>query len=237
MPLFTSRTWVDPQKEILQYFSQAFYSKHSWHWLYGYKSSIYLLQRIDLRVCGCKVADIIKVPSTQHERSERRRILMVSEIQEGNILKTFFLTVKSSAPQENTFKSEANDYLDISCLLYTSQTFSVRFMITSIDTIRIIEFLLGNNEMSPKLKWKERGRIRSNLAPFWHKPSSLVSTQYRTEPDHYLQRLQILEYNLCKTHSTFRRLRIMLWGDLEQAMHKAILFYYICLPEKFVIYT
>lgn len=189
-------------------------------------------QSIDLRVCGCKITEIFQIPWNPREVSEGRRIMRVSKIQEGNVLRALFLTVQSSMSHGNAFKSEANDFLEISCIINTSQNSLVKFMITSVDTIRIIEFLLGNNGRSSKFKWKERGRIRSNLAPLWHKPNPIVSAQYGTEVDHLLW-LQILKYKSHKPYSTLRKLRMMLWDDLEHAMQKAFLFYCIRYPESF----
>lgn len=141
-------------------------------------------------------------------------------------------------------------YIEISCLrchclpesntnhidaLEEQQLLSYKYYITSIEMIKLIEFIIGTSAETPQdleAIRKERGRIRSNLVPFWSKwtvnsKSNLdkmhdIKWRYRIEMGE-----RIMAYKYRKPRDFDKEIRVLNWENLEPALHRVLQNYYV----------
>lgn len=192
------------------------------------------VENLDFKIYG-EPEDICRVPWNEHEQLESRRIVRIRRHQEGSKLRAYFLVAITSG---SVMSSEIGDqdYLEVSCIKYIHKDgLKDELLITSIDMIRIIEFLICTKNLG-NLAWRrqERGRIRSNLYPFWHRSCSNTGGPHDEEMHHHLAR-QLQTYKTRKPFRILKCMRFLSWSNLERAIFKALLFYCVCMSERDVL--
>ncbi|KAI5961792.1 hypothetical protein CANMA_003769 [Candida margitis] len=161
---------------------------------------------VELNLIGASVEDICCPKWSVSEKQDRRRIIRIERIQDGQQLILNFTIVGSADENPVTLPAPPNvDVVEVSCLEcdvrsnddYESQSSddetgnaktpgskSTRFInndpetgnkfqyyITSVEVIEIVELLIGSAFADAGERRRERGRVRSNLVPFWSKKS------------------------------------------------------------------
>lgn len=185
------------------------------------------LHDIDFRVIGGALEDILIRPWTNLEAIEGRRIIRIERSQQGCTLQAHFRVIERPLKQTWREMSHVPEYLEVSCIRFDhADGITKKYFITSVDVIRIVEFLIDNDGLISALKLKERGRIRSNLAPLLFKNWSALRVM------HLQFGKQILRYHSHNSYGMFRYLRLLLWENLVYALGKALLFYCVCIPGE-----
>lgn len=190
-------------------------------------------QHINLKILGTVlIEEINQVPWTDFETMDGRRIIRVDKTQEGNIVKAYFLIVNPHVSVNPNYVTPGLEYVEVSCIKYVHKDgITTEFLITSVEVIQIIEYLVGSNHTNIPLRRQERGRMRSNLASLWHKNCSSTSSRYAREMHQRLGR-QILKYKSRKPYGILKDMRILLWNNLSFALYKALLFYCVAIPDE-----
>ncbi|KAG7195556.1 uncharacterized protein KQ657_003323 [Scheffersomyces spartinae] len=131
-----------------------------------------------------------------------------------------------------------------------------QYYITSVEVIEIVELLIGQNFKDPAERRRERGRVRSNLVPFWSKKpiSSRMSDShaagesalqnriqiaasyppYRTPSNHECRvelAKRIMGYETRKPRGFDKEVRILRWDKLVPALRRALQSYYAEIPQ------
>lgn len=182
---------------------------------------------IDLRIVGDSFEDVLTHPWSHHETLEGRRIIKIEREQSGCTLKAHFL-IKHGQMHSSRGKDGNSKHLEVSCIKFDHEDgITAKYFITSVDVIEIVEFLIDNTTLNSALRWKERGRIRSNLAPLLFKTASELG------PMHLPFENQIQKYKSRKTHRILKTSRLLLWVDLGYALWKALRFYCVFMPVEY----
>lgn len=194
--------------------------------IYDSQSKDQRLLNIDLRMMGGSPEEITNQPWSYREISEGRRIIKVEREQHGCTLRVRFRVIKES--ERLNQEEAANDllsYLEVSCIRFVhNDGVTTNYFITSVDVIKIVEFLIVNNQLNSALKWRERGRIRSNLAPLWFKNWTELG------PMHLPFEKRIRRFHSRSPPKMLKYVRLLLWVNLGYALSKALLFYCVCMP-------
>lgn len=121
-----------------------------------------------------------------------------------------------------------------------------QYYITSVEVVEIVELLIGTQLKDPAERRRERGRVRSNLVPFWSKksissrmdssnynngngspvPSSPTNQDYRVE-----LAKRIMGYEIRKPRGFDKDVRILRWDKLVPALKRALQSYYTEIPQ------
>lgn len=183
------------------------------------------LLNIRLSIIGDSLQETFRKPWSRHEMLEGRRIVIVEREQHGQTLKAHFRVIQEPMSLRQEEKSDHATYLQVSCIRFDHIDGSkTNYFITSVDVIKIVEFLIVNKHLNSTLKWRERGRIRSNLAPLWFNNWSEFG------PMHLPFEKKIPRYHSRSAHKMLKYVRLLLWVNLEHALSKALLFYCVCTP-------
>ncbi|ANZ76446.1 BA75_04152T0 [Komagataella pastoris] len=136
-------------------------------------------------------------------------------------------------------KSNLNRKLSGSSHRAAGSSVGCQYYITSVEVIKIIELLVGSHLIQDsQQKRKERGRVRSNLVPFWSKhpvSSSKKTLRPRSGPacnDDYLAELahRIMTYEIRRPRIFDKNVRILEWAKLGPALQRALQSYYVAVP-------
>lgn len=186
--------------------------------------------RIDLSVSKlCPFESITSTCWTEFEEHDRRRIVRVSKLHNGPSMELEFLIILMRAAQKNHPKDEAN-FIEISCLKFTDiETDNVEFLITALEVVRIVELLVWCDGKKRKLDKDEKGRIRSNLIPLWHRGFMNLGKNLTSSRKEFLEHL--IRYEVRKPFKITKLMRLLSWENLIFALRKAIDFYRIVLLE------
>lgn len=182
---------------------------------------------INFKMIGGDLDDVLSYPWCSREIVEGRRVMRVQRLQHESALKAYFLIVEFPMHLSKRTISGHHNFLEVSCIRFVSSD-SVRtdYFITSVQVIEIIEFLIGNRAINSAVQWKERCRVRSNLASVWFKDWSLLG------PIHLGFENQIQRYNSQNPHTKLKYVRLLRWSNLEYALQKALLFYCVFMPTE-----
>ncbi|KAK6457539.1 uncharacterized protein RJT20DRAFT_125301 [Scheffersomyces xylosifermentans] len=127
-----------------------------------------------------------------------------------------------------------------------------QYYITSVEVVEIVELLIGTQLKDPAEKRRERGRVRSNLVPFWSKKpissrmndSGLSSNsispihqhsdqQQPTNQDFRVELAKrIMGYEIRKPRGFDKEVRILRWDKLVPALKRALQSYYTEIPQS-----
>lgn len=173
---------------------------------------------------------------TERERKEMRRIVRVNCTLDGaQVFARFNVIDGSEDPLLDLYNTE------ISCLECKSgQDKPSHYYITSVDVLKIVELLIGSASLTKESRRKERGRIRSNLVPFWSsKPinskrayGAHSGRQAKTDADYKKELAQrIMAYETRRPRGFDKDVRILEWKNLVPALQRALQSYYVRLPS------
>lgn len=228
---------------------------------------------IELLVNGALVEEICYPPWNASEKEDRRRIIRIERVQNGHKLLANFSIVGGANENPITLPAPPDtDVIEVSCLecttiLYEADDQSAsdddltipingvrdgkynQYYLTSVEVIEIVELLIGTQSMDPADRRKERGRIRSNLVPFWsRKPissrmqdSSSIhpsrSPNYPGQDTHLTNQdyrfelaKRIMAYEIRKPRGFDKEVRILRWDKLIPALKRALQTYYTEIP-------
>ncbi|KAG7840171.1 hypothetical protein KL942_002970 [Ogataea angusta] len=193
------------------------------------------------------------------EKEDKRRIIRIERRQRLNEVIVSF-HILGSAEQETRPAPDGVDVVEVSCLeCYQSldypedddttvvtrggvEPLSRQFYITSVEVIKIVELLIGSQSTNQKECRAERGRIRSNLVPFWSKKpisSKKVTPSEsggefvgKTNADLRNELAQrIMSYETRKPRRFDKEVRVLEWRKLVPALRRALQSYYVKIPN------
>lgn len=226
---------------------------------------------VELLVNGASVEDICYPSWSQSEKEDHRRIIRIERVQNGHKLLANFSIVGAANENPTTLPAPPDiDVIEISCLECTmvmndpnelevsddiSTDFSLntdienkvnQYYVTSVEVIEIVELLIGTHSMDPADRRRERGRIRSNLVPFWSKkpissrmqdsspsrsPVNSSCSPRLTSHDYRLELAKrIMAYEIRKPRGFDKEVRILRWDKLIPALKRALQTYYTEIP-------
>ncbi|EGW34687.1 uncharacterized protein SPAPADRAFT_57736 [Spathaspora passalidarum NRRL Y-27907] len=117
-----------------------------------------------------------------------------------------------------------------------------QYYITSVEVVEIVELLIGTQTKDPAEKRRERGRVRSNLVPFWSKKP--ISSRMHdnavpsssSNPSNHDFRIElakrIMGYEIRKPRGFDKEVRILRWDKLVPALKRALQSYYTEIPKS-----
>lgn len=234
----------------------------------------------ELSSTGSDYKTLCMNPWTGTEQFEMRRIVRIEKFRNLNKFQLHFSVVNTENERADSLDMDGKPYIsgdiepqsiDVSCLecqcapgddgLDHSHK---RFYITSVEVIRIVELMIyDRGSTTPNYqKRRERGRVRSNLLPFWSKsinskkdssaslsPCSRrsVSTsspfpldpesphiEPKTEDDCKQQLAQrIMSYQTRKPRGFDKDVRILEWNKLMDALTRVMQSYYVKVPKEY----
>lgn len=184
-------------------------------------------RKLELKVFGSSIECIKCLSWSQCENLEGRRIVRLHKTLIGACLEVIFVPIRPSQ-YVNHLEFVEDDFLEISCIKFKNESENrAEFLITSAEVIKIIEYLIGAREGNSSFLGKDRGRIRSNLAPLWYKTISSVDKTKALR-----LRTQIQKYECRKPYNILKNMRMLSWDDLERAIRKALLFYHVLISDS-----
>ncbi|CEP20778.1 unnamed protein product [Cyberlindnera jadinii] len=221
-----------------------------------------------LELVGAKLEELCMPQWSQAEKEDKRRIIRVERYQIANRIVAQFSIVGSANEHPKVVPAPPGvDVVEVSCLACLtrecddqdedeesediSQQYRYKspsplknsFYITSVEVIKIVELLIGTEPSTPHERRRERGRIRSNLVPFWSKKSisSRCSNQeMRSSPlsdegaDFRVElATRIMSYEIRKPRGFDKEVRILKWEKLVPALKRALQSYYVEVPSDF----
>lgn len=217
---------------------------------------------VSLELVGATLHDLCLPQWSDEEKQDRRRIIRVERFQIGSRIVAQFSILGSAKENPKTMPAAPGvDVVEVSCLdCYTSANededeysdsadygykteseLKRAFYITSVEVIKVVELLIGTEVQDAVERRRERGRIRSNLVPFWSKKpiSSRMSNQeIRNSPlgsDSLDFRVElatrIMSYEVRKPRGFDKEVRILKWDKLVPALKRALQSYYVEVPD------
>ncbi|ODV84070.1 hypothetical protein CANARDRAFT_201855 [[Candida] arabinofermentans NRRL YB-2248] len=219
-----------------------------------------------LTILDADESSICKPEWSNAEKEDKRRIIRIERRQrEHEIITSFQIVGAAESNPEPKASQPGVDVIEVSCLecLYSddfsedddshivSEKNDESFLkkqhyITSVEVVKIVELLIGTQNPNLKERRKERGRIRSNLVPFWSKKpisskkttsgsspsfSPAVSDNAKTNADFRNELAQrIMGYEIRKPRGFDKEVRILEWEKLVPALQRALQSYYVKIP-------
>ncbi|KAG7697114.1 hypothetical protein KL930_002436 [Ogataea haglerorum] len=196
----------------------------------------------------------------EDEKADKRRIIRIERRQRRNEVIVSFHILGSADQHETRPAPDGVDVVEVSCLeCYQNldysedddttvvtrdgvESLSRQFYITSVEVIKIVELLIGSQSTSQKERRAERGRIRSNLVPFWSKKPISSKKVASSDPDgetvgktnadlrnELAQR--IMSYETRKPRRFDKEVRVLEWRKLVPALRRALQSYYVKIPN------
>lgn len=196
---------------------------------------------LELVMEGALTNEVCLQEWNKNELKDRRRIVRIERSQKGSVLHALFLIVGLAISHPEPIPAApGTEIIEFSCLdCYSSEVsedFGTRdreFYVTSVEIVAIIEMLIGILDTDLLQRRKERGRIRSNLTPFWLKKP--VSSKKNADNDLSNPRLafarRIMAYDVRKPRGFDKDVRILPWDNLIPALTRALQCYYVEVPE------
>ncbi|KAG7893810.1 hypothetical protein KL908_002864 [Ogataea polymorpha] len=197
---------------------------------------------------------------SEHEKQDKRRIIRVERRQRINEVIMSFHILSLAEQQETRPAPDGVDFVEVSCLeCYQNldysedddttvvtrgggESLSRQFYITSVEVIRIVELLIGGQSTNQKERRAERGRIRSNLVPFWSKkPISSKKVMSSDSHGEFIGKTnadlrnelaqRIMSYETRKPRRFDKEVRVLEWRKLVPALRRALQSYYVKVPN------
>lgn len=220
-----------------------------------------LVLPVKLELNGAGVEDLCYPEWQPSEKEDRRRIIRIERIQEGPKLIANFSVVGSANENPMTLPPPPDvDVIEVSCLecsvqlndddlspssdseVVPEERRRLEYYITSVEVVEIVELLIGTQSRDPVERRRERGRIRSNLVPFWSKkpissrmqdrnPSISSGDSFSTYKDFRVELAKrIMGYEIRKPRGFDKEVRILKWSKLVPALKRALQSYYTEIP-------
>lgn len=196
----------------------------------------------ELAIHSASMDDLCLLSWDDNEMADRRRIIRIERTQNGAKVNAAFLVVGLAAAHPNPAPAPVGtDVLEVSCLQCFSleanhddaDDLDVNYYITSVEVVGIVEMLIDMRDMDLVSRRRERGRIRSNLMPFWLKKA--VSSKKNSESEPGDPRMEfarrIMAYDVRKPRGFDKDVRILRWEKLLPALQRALQCYYVEVPE------
>ncbi|KAG7881072.1 hypothetical protein KL905_002062 [Ogataea polymorpha] len=197
---------------------------------------------------------------SEHEKQDKRRIIRVERRQRINEVIMSFHILNLAEQQETRPAPDGVDFVEVSCLeCYQNldysedddttvvtrgggESLSRQFYITSVEVIKIVELLIGSQSTNQKERRAERGRIRSNLVPFWSKkPISSKKVMSSDSHGEFIGKTnadlrnelaqRIMSYETRKPRRFDKEVRVLEWRKLVPALRRALQSYYVKVPN------
>lgn len=175
---------------------------------------------VNLEILDANLNECCLPKWNEHEKFDKRRIIRIERYQIGSKIVAKFSIVGAAEDHPIPEESQPGvDVVEVSCLecfakmsedtdvedevqdfQQTNKVYNNNnsnedetkrsFYITSVEVIKIVELLIGTEVQDPAERRRERGRIRSNLVPFWSKRpiSSRMSTNVNNNGNGNMER-------------------------------------------------
>lgn len=229
--------------------------------------SIFLPVQLELK--GAGVEDICYPKWSNSEKKDRRRIIRIERRQDGPKLSVDFSIIGSAEEHPETLPADVDvDVVEVSCLECSvvpnnhgglnddydisspssedcyigNEQEAYQYYITSVEVVEIVELLIGTQLKDPAQRRRERGRVRSNLVPFWSKKSissrmdndsnsPIMNGGLPTNQDYRVELAKrIMGYEIRKPRGFDKEVRILRWDKLVPALTRALQSYYTEIP-------
>lgn len=196
---------------------------------------------IQLILANANEKDICFSRWSDFELNDHRKIVRFSKFLQNNILllsaNVVPLNTDDKIPSSGIASDTGLPYIEISCLKasldYDGNNSSTdEYYLTSFDIIKLIEFAIGIYDSDDnEKKRKERGRIRSNLLPFWSKWTIKSKANQKRNLSNINDKLlesrlqlgnRIMSYRHRKPRGFYKDIRVIGWGKIQPALNKAL---------------
>lgn len=174
------------------------------------------------------------MPWNNMEHMDGRRIVRIERTQVGAAIRVQFTAVGLAVEKPHPAPAPAGvSVVEVSCLHKTTLDCGIAagYYITSVEVVSIVETVIGAENLDSALRRRERGRIRSNLLPFWQKRPLLSK---RTDDDDgddqndFARR--IMAYEIRRPRGFDKGVRVLDWNLLGAALERALQCYYVETP-------
>lgn len=219
---------------------------------------------VELEVRGASFKEICCSQWSPAEIEDGRRIVRIEKTQDGKKLYVDFSVVGSANESPTTLPApEGTDVIEVSCLrckvnpdelqdktdVGNIRRFKLEHMnefflhyITSVEVIEMVELLIGAQYSDSTERRKERGRIRSNLVPFWSKKpissrmeqggnTASLGARYSNHDYRIELAKRIMSYEIRKPRGFDREVRILEFEKLMSSLKRAMQSYYVEVPR------
>lgn len=186
---------------------------------------------VELKFGGMVAEQVYKEPWSLGEKLDRRRIVRIERRQRGHVIFVDFSIVgcANEHPKPEPPPPET-DVIEVSCLAWEKASDEdepgTHYYITSVEVVGLVETLIQSKLMEPKLRRRERGRIRLNLLTFWLKASYHLKTKERADGHRAKFARLIMSYEVRKPRGFDKGFRILRWDRLVPALQRALQCYY-----------
>ncbi|KAH3679024.1 hypothetical protein WICMUC_001219 [Wickerhamomyces mucosus] len=210
-------------------------------------------KQVQLKLNNISLDDLCFPEWNELEKSDKRRIIRLERYQIGNKIYCDFKILGSAKENPIATKKSLNNgvsVLEVSCLevfnkpsddLDEDESAPAKddlersFYVTSVEVIKIVELLIGVESEDLSERRRERGRIRSNLVPFWSRKSiSSKMSNINDEPKNDFKielATRIMGYEIRKPRGFDKEVRILKWQKLFKALKRALQSYYVEIPN------
>lgn len=211
-------------------------------------------KQVELELNDASVEAMCLPEWNESEKQEKRRIIRLERYQVANKIVCDFKILDSSKEHSNTSSDLPNgvDVVEVSCLEAFNRPsddleedeatpaengLQRSFYITSVEVIKIVELLIGVGSQDLGERRRERGRIRSNLVPFWSKKpisSRMSGGNLNFDSNDFRIELatRIMSYETRKPRGFDKEVRILKWGKLFKSLKRALQSYYVEVPDS-----
>lgn len=168
------------------------------------------------------------------ELIDGRRIIRIERTQAGAAIQVQISVVGLAVENPHPAPSSAGvSVVEVSCLNKTNLEGGIPagHYITSVEVVSIVETLIGAEDLDATLRRRERGRIRSNLLPFWQKRPILrkkIDDGENDDENDFARR--IMAYKIRRPRGFDKGVRVLEWNLLGAALERALQCYYVETP-------
>lgn len=214
-------------------------------------------RRVVLNLINCSVNQVCTSPTwSPMEQDEHRRIVrftrtLYQDYKNGTPIVCVEIT---ATPVESTHSNLAKDpegfdpetglpYLEVSCMRCKYQSKEkvnggtntiYKYYMTSVEVVRLIQFITGTSWNADENALRiERGRLRSNLFPFWCKWTvqtrrdrndqlPFIHTQNINDQYHAELTNAIVNYKYRRPRGFEKNVRVISWEKLQPALKRIL---------------
>lgn len=202
--------------------------------------------RIERQQCGPKVIATFLVVGSANEHPTSVEAPQDTDVLEVSCLECGVRFLDDEGSPE-TDSPSAGGHVTVDAYGYSNSYYPVRhnstdasqavhynYYITSVEVVEIVELLIGMQLKDSAERRKERGRVRSNLVPFWSKRPILSRMSENSGLSDFRAELakRIMAYDIRKPRGFDKEVRILRWDKLVPALKRALQSYYTEIPQQ-----
>jgi hypothetical protein len=216
-------------------------------WSADEKSDHRRIIRIERQQCGPKVIATFLIVGSANEHPTSVEAPRDTDVVEVSCLECGVRFLEDEGSPETEDSPSAGGHVAVDAYGYNNSYYPVRhnstdasqavhynYYITSVEVVEIVELLIGMQLKDSAERRKERGRVRSNLVPFWSKRPILSRMSENSGLSDFRAELakRIMAYDIRKPRGFDKEVRILRWDKLVPALKRALQSYYTEIPQQ-----